>query len=263
MREFLDALHKGGEAIDPVEAARASLKRKLPARFFGEVMVADANGGHGVLLDGKPLRTPGRQPLICPTRAAAELVAAEWSACGDHIDPAAMPATRLANSALDGVAAGLRGVMDDLVRHAGADLLCYRAETPAELTAQQARRFDPVLDRFARRHGARFVLAAGVTHVAQPQAAIAAYAKAAAAFARPFPLTCLHAMATLTGSALLALDVAEGGLDAAAAWQAAHVDEDWNIARWGVDDEAAARRQSRWLEMRAAARLLAAALADK
>lgn len=260
MREFLDALHKGGEAIDPVEAARASLRKKLPVRFFKEVTVADANGGKGVLLDGKPLRTPGRQPLICPTRAATELVAAEWRACGNQIDPAAMPATRLANSALDGVATGLQGVMDDLIRHAGADLLCYRAETPAELAAQQVKHFDPVLDRFAKRHGARFVVSVGVTHVAQPQAAIAAYAKAATAFAQPFPLTCLHAMATLTGSALLALGVAEGGLDAEAAWNAAHVDEDWNIARWGADAEAAARRQTRWLEMQAADRLLSASV---
>ena len=37
---------------------------------------------------------------------------------------------------------------------------------------------------------------------------------------------------------------------------AGHVDEDWQISRWGADTEAAARRARRLAEMQAASRLL-------
>jgi chaperone required for assembly of F1-ATPase len=63
-------------------------------------------------------------------------------------------------------------------------------------------------------------------------------------------------MTGLTGSALLALAVALGRMTPDEAWQAAHVDEDWQIAQWGEDAEAAARRAARWRDFAAAARLL-------
>ena len=52
-------------------------------------------------------------------------------------------------------------------------------------------------------------------------------------------------MTTLTGSALIALALARGVLSAEAAWQAAHVDEDWNMAQWGKDEMALERRAFR------------------
>ena len=92
--------------------------------------------------------------------------------------------------------------------------------------------------------------------VAQPEAAISAVARALEGF-DTFGLAALHVMTTLTGSALLALAHARGHLTAEAAWAAAHVDEDWQIGRWGEDAEAAARRRRRWSEMQAASRMLA------
>ncbi len=64
-------------------------------------------------------------------------------------------------------------------------------------------------------------------------------------------------MTTLTGSALIALAMARGALSADAAWQAAHVDEDWNMAQWGRDEMAATRREFRFAEFQAAATVLA------
>ena len=91
-------------------------------------------------------RTPGKRPLIAPTRAVAELIAAEWAAQGETIEPMSMPATRLANSAIDGVADALGATRAEIARYAGADLLCYRAEAPEALVAAEAEAFDPVLD---------------------------------------------------------------------------------------------------------------------
>lgn len=164
-----------------------------------------------------------------------------------------MPVTRLANSAIDGVAPRLEEVRADVLAYAGTDLLCYRAGEPEGLVALQAQRWDPVLGWAERRLGARFVLAEGVMHVPQPAVTLAAFASALAHYDDAFAVAGLHVATTLTGSALLGLALAEGAVGVEDAWAAAHVDEDWNMQLWGEDAEALARRARRFEEFRAAA----------
>jgi chaperone required for assembly of F1-ATPase len=61
---------------------------------------------------------------------------------------------------------------------------------------------------------------------------------------------------TLTGSGLLALALERGAIEPEAAWAAAHVDEDWQIAQWGRDDDALERRAYRRAEFEAATTVL-------
>jgi chaperone required for assembly of F1-ATPase len=68
----------------------------------------------------------------------------------------------------------------------------------------------------------------------------------------------LHVVTTITGSALIALALLRGVVDPDQAWTAAHVDEDWNIEKWGVDEEVAARRAARLVDFKAAASVLRA-----
>jgi chaperone required for assembly of F1-ATPase len=193
--------------------------------------------------------------LALPTRALAEAVAAEWEAQGERIDPATMPLTRLANSTIDGVIARQAEVRAEIVKYAGSDLLCYRAEGPEELIRRQAETWDPVLAWARAALGADFNVSQGVMPAAQPDAATEAVARALQPHG-PFALAAIHVMTTLMGSARLALAHAHGPLSAEAAWVAAHVDEDWQISQWGEDAEAKARRDRRWAEMQAASRLL-------
>jgi chaperone required for assembly of F1-ATPase len=227
-----------------------------PKRFYRAVSVDGAAPAFRVLLDGKPIRTPARRELSLPTRALAEAVAAEWEAQGDHIDPASMPLTRLVNSVLDGVAGREAEVRAEIAKYAASDLLCYRAEAPAELVRRQGQAWDPVLAWAHEALGARLVLGQGIAPVTQPPAAGAAIERALGGL-DAFALAAHHVMTTLTGSALLALAHAGARLTAEEAWAAAHVDEDWQIGQWGEDAEAAARRAGRWEEMQAASRLLA------
>jgi chaperone required for assembly of F1-ATPase len=227
-----------------------------PKRFYRTSSVDGRAPAFRVLLDGKPVRTPARRELAVPSRALAEALAAEWQAQGEYIDPASMPLTRLANSAIDGVTGREGEVRADIAKCARSDLLCYRAEGPAELVRRQAEAWDPVLAWARDALGARLVLGQGIVPVAQPPAATAAIEGALAGL-DAFALSAHHVMATLTGSALLALAHARGRLTAEEAWAAAHVDEDWQISRWGEDAEARARRDRRWTEMQAASRLLA------
>jgi len=253
-----DMAPRPGEAIDPIEMARRDLKSSLPKRFYKSVTLGESDGGYQVLLDGRPVRGPARNVLCVPDKALAAALAAEWQAQTDVIDPAAMPVTRIVNSALDGVAQDTEAVAADIVKYAGSDLLCYRAGEPDSLVDEQRKAWDPVLDWLCEQHDAPFVLAEGVMFVNQPEATIVTFRKALDRLAgvgtwRPLRLAALHVMTNLTGSALLAFAAASGQLSAREAWSAAHVDEDHQIRLWGEDNEASARRVRRWQEMQAAA----------
>jgi chaperone required for assembly of F1-ATPase len=171
-----------------------------------------------------------------------------------------MPLTRLANAVIDAVADATGPVAHDVAQYLGSDLLCYRAETPDGLVARQEKAWDPVLAWASRALGARFVLAQGVTHVAQPSEAVAAARATIPAEAGNIKdiwrLGAVSSITTLTGSALLALALAQGALDADAAWAAAHVDEDWQMEQWGRDEDALARRAYRRAEFDAAVAVL-------
>lgn len=234
---------------------REAMAAPLPKRFYKQVTVDEQPDGFAIHLDGRSVRTPKKRSLIVPTRALAEAIAAEWAAQVDKIDPATMPLSKLAITTIDGVAENVEEVRGEIVRFAGSDLLCYRAEAPAALADLQAKVWDPTLRWIEKETGERFLLAEGVMPVTQTAAALSAFARIVAPFGA-FALASLHVMTTLTGSAFLALAVALGRMPVADAWAAAHLDEDWQIARWGIDVEAADRRERRWQEMQAAARFL-------
>lgn len=233
-------------------SGKGKVKPSLPKRFYNDVAVADDGAGAALLLDGKTVRTPAKKPLALPSRALAEAVAEEWRAQGERIDPLTMPLTKLANSAIDGVAGREQAVIDDIMNHAASDLLCYRAPGPRGLVDSQTRHWDKVLDWAKEALGAPLVLGEGVVHVAQPQTSLDRLRQTLAG-RDAFSLAALHVMTALTGSALLALAVALGRLTPEEAWAAAHVDEDWQISQWGEDDEAAARRDNRRRDFAAAA----------
>ena len=234
----------------------------FPKRFYRTAAVVPEPGGFGLALDGKPARTPSRSPMVLPTAALAEALADEWAAVETVIDPRDMPFTRLSNSVIDGVSRPAAAVRAEILRYAGSDLLAYRAPGPAELVAIQRRTWDPILDWARDTFAAAFNTGEGVMFVAQPatlEAGVAAALDAAVGTGprAPFRLGALHVITALTGSTLLALAIAYDRLRADEAWSAAHVDEDFQIAQWGADEEAEERRAHRWRDMATAAEMLA------
>lgn len=243
---------------DPVRRAQIQMRTPLPKRFYKEASVDRGETGHVVKLDGKVARTPARAPIELPSESAAQLVAQEFAAQEEVINPVIMPVMRLANTAIDGVAREADAVLEDILRFASSDLLCYRADAPQGLIERQNDAWDGVIDWARDALGARLNLAEGVIHVEQPREAIAAIGLHLRPRSDPFRLAALHLMTSLTGSALLALAVEAGERDAESAWLAAHIDEDWQIEHWGQDAEAMARRAARRRDMLAAARLIEA-----
>lgn len=218
-------------------------------RFWTNATLSSGDDGHVVLLDGKPLRIPGRPggaPLTIATTVLAKAITAEWQAAGTssggEMSMEDVPLTRLAATVQDRIAPDPAPVAAALAEYGESDLLCYRAEHPEELTLRQACYWQPWLDWAARTHGARLQVAAGVMHRPQDPAALDAIRAAYAA--QPVPvLAALGVAVPAMGSAVLGLALAGGALDAAAAHDVAGLDEAFQVEKWGEDDEAAVRRQ--------------------
>jgi chaperone required for assembly of F1-ATPase len=253
MRDIFDDIYQN-QPLDPTEAARRNMRPQLRKRFYEAVTVAPAPGGYGVLLDGRPVKTPARRTLAVPVEPLAQALADEWQAQREAVDPAAMPLTRLVNSILDGVVDAPAPVKAEVAKFLASDLICYRADSPDGLVQRQMHHWNPVIAWARESLGAPFVLGEGVTFVEQPAEALSAAARAIPD--DPWRLGAVNAITTLTGSALIALALAQGHLSTADAWTAAHVDEDWNMHQWGGDQEALERRAAREAELQAAALVL-------
>lgn len=224
-------------------------------RFWQTAAATPQAAQWGVALDGKPLRTPARAALLVPTAALAHAIADEWNAVADRIDPRAMPLTGLANAAIDRVMPDAPAFAARLAAWGQSELIAYRADGPPSLVAAQAEAWDRWAAWFTHRHDASLAITTGVMHVAQPAETLARIAAAFAAFT-PFQLAALDPVVTITGSAVLALAVADGAMPADAAYDAAHVDARWQAQHWGEDALAQAAEAARRAELGQAARFL-------
>jgi chaperone required for assembly of F1-ATPase len=211
-----------------------------PRRFYKAVETAETDAGFGVLLDRRPLRTPGGNRVLLPTRALAELVAADWAAQTDVVELAGMHAARLANTAIDSIPRGRKEVADQVAAYAGSDMLLYFAEEPVALVRRQLERWGPLLDRAEAEARLSFVRASGIIHQAQPEATLAEI-RAIALSLDDFGLAGLAYGASLFGSTVLAIGLLRGWVDADQAFELSRLDEAWQEEHWGVDAEAAER----------------------
>lgn len=224
-------------------------------RFWKEAAAVAEDGGWGIRLDGKPLRTPARKPLVVPGEKLALAIAAEWNGAGETVDPGEMPLTGLANAAIDRAAADPAQFAAGLASYGESDLACYRAEAPRALVERQERSWDPLLAWARRRFDVDFKTTSGIVHVAQPEATTRRLAHAVAAL-DPFRLAGLAPLVTIGGSLVAALAVLEGAITPEQAWDCVTVDERWQLDQWGLDAEAEATLEGRRNAFFSAARFL-------
>ena len=213
-------------------------------RFWTETAVVEEAGKFGIVLDGRPVRTPGKTPLLMPTRALAEAACEEWDAQIDIIDPLSMPVTRAANTAIDKTSVQFEDVAAHLTEYGETDLLCYRAEGPEGLVQRQADAWDPLLDWAEAALGARLVTGVGVMHIAQDPDAVARLG-AQVRVLDPFRLTAFSELVTISGSLVLGFAVTEGARSPDDAFDISRIDERWQIDQWGEDEEATRQSEAR------------------
>jgi len=225
-------------------------------RLYDAAAAVPADGGLTVALDGRPVRTPAKAPLVVPGAALAEAIASEWAAQDAEVRPETMPLTRLANSAIDRVAARRAEVVDQVAAYGNTDLLCFRADAPSALVERQTAVWQPLVDWAAATLGASLRVTTGIVPVAQPPETLAALRMALEAL-DDFELGAVGQLTAATGSLVIALALDAGRLTPDEAFAASQLDETFQMEAWGEDDEALARRAALEAEIAAAARFLA------
>ncbi|MGB0660906.1 MAG: ATP12 family chaperone protein [Mangrovicoccus sp.] len=223
-------------------------------RFWTEVQTVETDTGYAIHLDGRPVRSPAKTLVNVPSLGLAEMIADEWRSQGELIDPNSMPAMRIANSALDKVTPQFTEVADMLAAYGESDLLCYRADGPAELVDRQAAAWDPVLAWAAEKYNAPLSTGQGVMFIAQPEQSLQALAAQVHALS-PFQLAPFHDLVALTGSLVLALAASQAYAEASEIWNLSRIDEDWQIEQWGEDEEATALAERKKAEFQLAYRV--------
>jgi chaperone required for assembly of F1-ATPase len=245
--------------LDPNVAARKGFRESEERlkRFWKGVDVASVDNGWAVQLDGRTPKTPAHAPLVLPTETAARLVAEEWTAQGEFLDPGSMPATRLASTAIDRVSRAREAVADEVAAYAGSDLICYLAEAPSSLIERQAREWSPWRVWAATELGVHLEPAEGILHRPQDPDAVARVRELALRL-DDFALTGLAMATPLLGSAVLAFALQRAADRADILFDASRLDEAFQEARWGVDAENSARTAARREEARLLERWFAA-----
>lgn len=206
-------------------------------RFWKSAEVRRSEQGFAVFLDDRQLTTPAKAPQVVPTEALAQQIAREWLDQTGEVKPETMPATRMANSAIDLVSVQFGAVADMLAEYGGSDLLCYRADAPAGLVARQVAAWDPLVAWAAAELNAPLTVTTGVLPVAQPAGSVSRL-RDLVADRDPFELAALHDLVTLSGSLVLGLAAAANHLGPEEAWNLSRIDENWQAEQWGTDEEA-------------------------
>lgn len=226
---------------------------KKAKRFYKEVSVTQSGDGYSVKLDTRELKTPGRSALVL-CKDHAHLLAGEWQAQGEHIRPETMPVTRLLNVAAERTPINRDALIAEAAKYAGTDLLSYRSED-RPLFDRQSAQWDPVLDWVKTQHDVKIKTTVGIVAIEQDPQALSNVANYAADL-NDIDLTLMVHFTAVFGSAILALAVLDGHLDAKTALDLSRLDEIFQIERWGQDEEAEERTNAIYKETAALARLL-------
>lgn len=224
-------------------------------RFYKEAAIESVEGTLRILLDGRPVKTPARSPLAVPTEALALAIAEEWDAQDEQVDPHSMPLTGLANAAIDRVTPDKEAFARGLALFGESDLVCYRAEGPQRLVERQSERWDSIIAWARRRYDIDLDVVCGVIHRPQPRATLDQLGQAVHARSA-WELAGLSPLVTVSGSLVVALALAEGGIDLDTAWAAATLDEQWQAEQWGEDAEASKALEARRRDFEAGYRFL-------
>ena len=225
-------------------------------RFYNQASVVVQGPGFGIELDGREVKTPEKRPNLSPTKAMAEVICQEWNDQQDKVNPDSMLMAKLQNTAIDRVETRRGDLIAELVKYAGTDMLCYRADFPEDLAQRQADTWQPLLDWVMDVHDITLKVTTGIIHVEQDPGQLVKlrhYLEGVDSFR----LAAFYNITTLCGSVSVALNVLGGNITAEQAWQAAQLDENFQIEHWGLDEEAEIRQENMKTELDAATRFLA------
>ncbi len=231
-----------------------------------KVDIAALGDGYGIRVNGNPLKTPGKRPFVVNGAALAQEIRGEIAQLhGDDptalagkglSDPGQAANFRIAAGAIDVIAGegGARAqIIADLAAYGETDLICFRAERPEELVAAEEALWTPLVNWIADELGVEINVTTGLRAVPQDDAALVALA-AAIEKHDDFALAALSLATRTAGSIVIGLALSRGRLDAETAFAASAVDENFQAARWGADEDAAKALGGKGIDIAQAAR---------
>ncbi|GAA5848461.1 hypothetical protein JCM8547_004521 [Rhodosporidiobolus lusitaniae] len=210
-------------------------------RFWKTVGVEPREEGNiAVLLDKRTLKTPGGVPLLIPKERlpVALCIADEWENQKAVLKQHSLPMTSLAARALDGLNDEKlrKDVVTYLLRYLDTDTVCFQEPEPERLTRLQDLHWQPLIAWVEKRYDVKINLYEGILNTRQPDATVLKLGAAVSAFDH-FKLAAFERAVLASKSYLIALGLVEGFLSAEGAAQAAHVEVQSQIDRWGeVED---------------------------
>ncbi len=213
-------------------------------RFYNEVTIDKTGRGNIVALDGRAVRTQAGQPQLVPSLALTGMLAAEWEAQGEKLDPKSFPVRDTVDYALDVVSKDRMAVIDKLLGYAETDTLCYRADPDEPLWHRQQEMWEPLVTAMEAREGVGMTRVSGVIHRPQSGATLDRLRRRLESLDH-FVLAALEQLTSLAASLCIGLAAIEDDADGEALWKAANLEEDWQAELWGSDEEASAVRDRR------------------
>ena len=214
-------------------------------RFYETVGVAEAgNRGWQVTLDGRGLKTVKGAPQIVPTRQLADALALEWSEQSEDIDTRRFVHRDQTDFAIDMVAIDPQSSIDQMIKYAETDTLCYRADPEEALFERQLAKWEPLLCQVEERFGLKFTRVSGVIHRDQPEQTLDSLRELLATKDH-FTLAGMQTMTALAASLCVPLLALEDDAEPFSLWRAASLEEEWQADLWGRDPQAEERREKR------------------
>ena len=217
-------------------------------RFYKKVEVSSIDLGFRITLDDKALLSPGKTKLVVPSKALANAIADEWRNQEDQIIPSTMPFMVLSSTAVDRVRPRSDDTIDEILSFLETDLLCYRAQEPDALVREQNEVWQPLLNWCEGLIGSAFNVTSGIMPVSQVPTLVPSARKILRSY-NDFELLGLHQFTSISGSAVIGLALSENHIELEAAYQAAFIDDYFQINNWGEDADASLRIANRRREM--------------
>lgn len=196
-----------------------------------------------VTADGAPLLTPAGKPYALPNLALAEAIRDEWQQQGKKINPASMPLTQFAATALDIVACDQDCVITQLMAYLDNEMLCQQVIEPEILQQRQQKIWQPYLDWCQQNFGVQLVISHDLAPAAQSPETHAAIAAMLARMDH-FWLAGLAEATSVTGSLILALALLHDFSDVDSVLAAAELETLHQTEQWGEDPLVIARHDS-------------------
>ncbi|KAG0175724.1 ATP synthase complex assembly protein atp12 [Apophysomyces sp. BC1034] len=234
------------EAVDDAKAeAAAQRAERTMQRFWKRAGVKEEKDGWTVVLDHRNLRTPSKQVVKLPLNQhqMALLTAAEWDAQTQSLKMHTLPLTSILARSLDAFNPTTaedptvqKEVVEKLMTYFDTDAICYHEDFPEALTELQDAHWKPLIEWASKTYDVQINTTTSIFAVTQPKETRRKLQDLVEEM-DALELAAFERAVMSSKSFLIGLALVKKAVSVEQAAQAAHVEVNAQIDRWGeVED---------------------------